>query len=604
MQSLIKAFNQKQYEQSLRLSTQILQQDALNVQAWFICAMSLYYLGDIKHCVAYLECAYSLDPLNEDVVINLAEIYRRNGQNHTAIQMYLKCLPSQNPNLYYNLGLCYAKSGELKKAREAYERALELDENDKDAMYNLANIYAEEKDYKIAIKLYEKCQTIEAASNLVCMYNLIGNDKKGLSVCKDLDSDFALFPNNIKKADFYFNYANIARYNLLFEQSKILYQKAYAISPNPIYAINYAHLLLSLGEFKEGFRFYEKRLALPKQDIRNAHFFKSKKYINTQNLDSAGILDLIQNAKVLVFFEQGLGDTIMYARFLSLLPCKTLYVYVQDELRALFKEVGFRVVDRDFADFEYCVSLLSLPYVLGVESMQDIWANTHYLKPFFHSTSLGSRIKSPISPITSPHLASPQKSFTKSPKNTTLQGTMTQNTITKNTMKVGLFFYSNPNFIYAKDKSISLDVLLPYLNGLDIELHLLQPESREFFINESRLKSKELSHLISHRLNHFLDTARLIRELDMVVSVDSACAHLAIAMGKPCVILAHKRYDWRWGKLGQTRFHGMFGGYVLAQKKFQIWDNVLKDLREILQNPQILQNFLESKYNQMFSNKK
>lgn len=90
----------------------------------------------------------------------------------------------------------------------------------------------------------------------------------------------------------------------------------------------------------------------------------------------------------------------------------------------------------------------------------------------------------------------------------------------------------------------------------------------------------------------------------MVVSVDSACAHLAIAMGKPCVILAHKRYDWRWGKLGQTRFHGMFGGYVLAQKKFQIWDNVLKDLREILQNPQILQNFLESKYNQMFSNKK
>ncbi len=545
MQTLTKAFHQKNYIVCIKLATQTLQKDALNIDAWFICAMSLYYLGDVGRCIEYLEVAYSLDPKNENVVINLAELYRRQGFYQKAIEMYLGCVPSQNSNIYYNLGLCYAKSGDTKCARKAYEKALSLDSDDKDAMYNLANIYAEEKNYKIALKLYEKCQTIDAISNLTCIYNLIGKEKRGLRLLDKMDTSFKFISDNAKKADFYFNYANMARYGLFFSKARELYLKALHLHNQPAYAINYAYLLLSLGEFKEGFRFYQQRLTLPKIDKNNAHFFRQGRHIGIIPNDK-DIKAILKRSKVLLFYEQGFGDSLMFGRFIDRLECKHKYIYVQRELQALFG-LKYDVVEKDFNDYDYCISLPSLPYMIGVDSLEMFRNNKQWLLPHFK--------------------AHKPKTSDKSPK-----------------LRVGFFFHSNPNFTYAKEKSIPLERILLVLADFDYELTCLQPEGLESFLSKPKcaLLKPFLKSIKTPKIRDFLDTTLIMEKLDLIISVDSAIAHLAIAMGKPCLILAHKRYDWRWGKLGQTEFEGMAGGIIFAQKELNDWDYPLELLKKYL----------------------
>ena len=92
LNELFLAFEQKDYKKSIILATNILQNDSLNVQVWFVAAMSAYYLGDLNRCVDYLECAYMLDKNNESVAINLAQMYAKNGLYNKSIEIYTSIL--------------------------------------------------------------------------------------------------------------------------------------------------------------------------------------------------------------------------------------------------------------------------------------------------------------------------------------------------------------------------------------------------------------------------------------------------------------------------------------------------------------------------------
>ncbi len=564
MQNLIDAFNQQDYALCVNLSTQILQKDSTNPKAWFICAMSLYHLGDIKRCVEYLECAFSLDSKDEDILINLAEMYRKQGFYEKSIAMYEEALPSENVNIYYNLGVCYALAKDFDKAKNAYEKALSLNENDKDVMFNLANIYAKEackitsettfktsakiKDSKknlnkakIAINLYKKCQRVDALCNLASFFILLNQEKEGLKELEKINLDFLESSNedDEKNADFFFNYANMALFALDFIKAKNLYKKAINLCNKPAFSINYAHLLLSLGEFKEGFRFYQERLKLPKIDKNITHFFSSDKHIwlYENSKDSRENLKRkLKNSKVLIFYEQGFGDSIMFGRFIDKLECKQKFIYVQEELRALFS-LKFNCVNSNFSDYDYCVSMHSLPYLLDIGTLKEIKNNEKWLLPYFKnldSSNLDSTLKSKSN---------------------------------RQKLRIGIFFHTNSNFAYAKEKSICLEEILSVFKGIDssaYEITCLQPENLESFITESTPKSIA-SKIKTKNLQNFLDTALVMQNLDLIISVDSAVAHLAIAIGKPCFVLVHKKYDWRWGKLGKIEFEGTFGGKILAQ---------------------------------------
>lgn len=540
LNELFLAFEQRDYKKSIILATNILQNDSLNVKVWFVAAMSAYYLGDLNRCIDYLECAYMLDKHNEAVAINLAQMYSKNGLYNKSIEIYTSFLPSLNPDIYYNLGLIYAKNKDIPNAKIAYQKALSLNSNDTDAAYNLANIHTEEKNYKLALALYKKCKTIDALSNLARVYNLMGNEKEGVKTLEDMDSSLEI-PES-KKADFYFNYANVAKNALFYEKSKMLYEAALSIQRKPEYAINYAFLMLSLKEFKKGFALFEERLKLDKDDLESKKFFYDERFIcgleDYKNLDSSltsprKIREKLKNKKVLVFYEQGFGDSIMFARFIKLLESKKIFVFVQNNLKSLFLDSGFNVVDEDFNDFDYCVSLLSLPYILEINSIEEFNENESWLENLKSDFKIDSKLN------------------------------------------IGIFFNSNAPF--GAEKSIPPNMLIKNLSFLEATLHCLQPESIESFnLDSSKVKSYELKD--------FLDTARILKKLDALICIDSSVAHLGIALGIKTFVLVKKKYDWRWGQLGQDIFLGMSGGVVFAQLENDEWKAPLNSLKNSLKN--------------------
>lgn len=603
----------------------------LLAQVWFICAMSLYYLGDIEKAIEYLTNARTLAPSDEAIAINLSELLRKGGQLKNAALTLASFLPSSNPDIYFNLARILSQADDIPNAIALYQEVLKLSPNDTQAAYNLANLYAKAGSYTQAIALYKTCPSLEAQFNLAHTYTLVDDMDSALALYKSLDPYFAprlreigeseelYHAYNNSRAEFYFNYANALRYAGKSREAERMYQKAHMISPKLEYVINYAHLLLSVGVFERGFSYYQERLKLPKQEMDNTRFFVSKRHI-ARLLEPAAIRECIKNARVLIFHEQGFGDTIMFARFVNMLVCKEKYLYVQPPIRQLFAK-RFCVVNEWFNNFDYCISLPSLPYVLGISLIDDFAHNATYLAQIFAQApvsmpeSMLDSNKDPREMDFGVLLDSAQESI----RQTSLQhmldfaSTPAPRASRDKPLQIGVFFHSNPNFAYAKHKSIPLAQLLESFErcakkGLRFCLHSLQPEPLESIITpDTRVKAIQspmldsASHAISQQnscalqspenqalelhtytLHDFYDTAKLIRSMDIVVSVDSVVAHLAIALGVPCAALVYKRYDWRWGELGKTRFNGFCGGEVFAQNVYGQWDNVLQELESYL----------------------
>ena len=571
----------------------------------------------------------------------------------------------------------------LNQAKQAYKNAIELNPLDKDAMYNLANLYAKDNQYSEAIALYELCGTLNAKLNLAFLYNKIDEGKKACAIYAHLESGFAkecgflplsiegesfdkealdsyfrsnILPNMPKNptnkhldtksyrqsiaslekiasykshietqfssqkehiSQFYFNYANTARYAGFNMLSFYLYGCAYCLSPNALCAINYAHLALSLQNFSLGFKLYEERLALKKADAFNAEFFALPNYLDSLSGTPKELQAKLRDSKVLIFGEQGLGDMIMFGRFIDRLKsqCDEVYLYVRDELKSLFS-LRYKVVESDFRDFDYCISAMSLAYILGVESLSDFNANENYLSGIINASNVENLIQTAQNQAQNTALDSNKllkSSIIDVPKN------LCKN-FHSNICKIGFFFASTSGSSNARDKSIPLDSILSALFGakntllasnLEIELHCLQPESllqqnakeiaKKFQSsttknakNRIKTKTSTKSGIRFYDLANFLDTAKIMSGLDIFISIDSAPAHLAIALGVPCIVVAHKRYDWRWEEIGKNislqengikgSFSGLCGGEVLAQGKNGDWRQVSRALEVYLQN--------------------
>lgn len=610
---IARAYESKDYPLCLQLATQFLAQNPNNAQVWFICAMSLYYLGDITRSIDYLKNAQKLAPNDESIAINLAEILRKAGSLKDAALTLAPFLPSTNPDIYFNLARILSQADESQSAIAAYQEVLKLSPNDTQAAYNLANLYAKVEAYPQAIALYKTCQSLEAHFNLAHTYVMIDDLDSALVLYKNLEAYFAprlkeigeseeiYHAYNASRADFYFNFANALRYAGKSREAERLYQKCYMIAPKFEYVINYAHLLLSVGVFERGFGYYQERLKLAKQEMDNTRFFQSSRHIAILP-EPAAIRECIKNARVLIFHEQGFGDSVMFARFIDSLECKEKYVFVQAPLRKLFAK-RFTIVEEDFNDFDYCISLPSLPYVLGISLLEDFQHNAVYLSDIFAS----SHTQASNSALDELALLDSATQVAKDSKLESIVGSLASPTPkdTAKALRIGIFFHSNPNFAYAKYKSIPLEKLLTCFHacaqkGLQFSLHCIQPEPLESIveartldtlIKESKASLEDLrtratntqdSILHTYALHDFDDTARLIKAMDLVVSVDSVVAHLAIALGVPCATLAYKRYDWRWGEIGKSRFSGFCGGEVFAQNVYGQWEQVLQELESYL----------------------
>ena len=286
------------------------------------------------------------------------------------------------------------------------------------------------------------------------------------------------------------------------EEALSAYEQAVKLDPDDSSAA-WAHALtlLALGRFEAGWAAYESRNRRP--EIFTKRHFPQPLWLGQEAL---------KDKRLFVYWEQGLGDTIQFARYILLAAAAGARIAftVQNPLLRLFKPCfpNVTVIGQNEAptEFDLHCPLLSMP--LGFATRLDTIPSMP-----------GGYLKAAEEDVA----AWQQKLATARPR-------------------VGLVWTGNPSHINDANRSIRLAQFQGHL-GTDIAWISLQKEVRE----ADRPAFEALSLLdVSAELQDFADTAALISALDLVITVDTSVAHLAGALGKPCWVMLPFAPDFRW----------------------------------------------------------
>lgn len=258
--------------------------------------------------------------------------------------------------------------------------------------------------------------------------------------------------------------------------------------------------LMMMGDYKQGFPAYEARWGLEKSPPRQ---FPMPRW---QGQPLAGKTLFLHD-------EQGFGDALQFARFVGPVAKMGARIVLecQPQLARLFAALPgvAQVVPRgakvEGADF--WAPLLSLPGILQL-GLDDLMTDQPYLRP-----------------------VSPPKARVTDDKR----------------LKVGLVWAGK---MTPRDRSIPLESLLPLAADPRILLLSLQMGDRAQDID--RLHVRSMMGDLSPAIGDFADTAALLAQIDLLVSIDTSVVHLAGAMGVPTFMLLLHYSDWRWGVSGET----------------------------------------------------
>ena len=259
--------------------------------------------------------------------------------------------------------------------------------------------------------------------------------------------------------------------------------------------------LLTSGDLPAGFAEYEWR----KRHPRYCHEFRS---LPTPEWDGGNLA----GKRLLILAEQGLGDAIMFARYPALLRARGAHVTLACDRRLvplLQHAPGAHAVipnRSDLPEHDIWVDQMSLPLRCGT-TLATIPSPGPYLAPDpAKAAAWSTRLPARSEPI----------------------------------RRVGIAWAGNPLHSNDANRSCTHDFFAPLSLLASIRLISLQ-------VGDSAPDAAQLGlHDWSPNLTDYAETAGLIANLDLVITVDTSVAHLAAAMGVPTWILLPFCPDWRW----------------------------------------------------------
>jgi hypothetical protein len=303
--------------------------------------------------------------------------------------------------------------------------------------------------------------------------------------------------------------------------------------------------LLTIGEFEEGWHFYDTRLRLPD---------KVRSPVNAPMWD--GDIASLGNQPLLVWAEQGYGDNIQFVRYVQILLEAGVKVTLsaRKPLMRLFKDclqphapVIVEHKPEELQGFQHHVALLSLPRLCGTTR------ETIPMMPGFFRcpVQIPDRLRIQRQPFA---------------------------------LHIGLVWASGADNkdMYA-DKSVALEPLMRLFDAWREErlvvLHSLQVGSDASQLDTWSQKRGVVDH--SDVLHDFYDTACVISQLDLVISVDTAVAHLAGALDVPVWTMLQHNADFRWmrGRSDSPWYRSMT---LIRQRQLGDWDSVLEQIQNNL----------------------
>jgi Flp pilus assembly protein TadD len=253
----------------------------------------------------------------------------------------------------------------------------------------------------------------------------------------------------------------------------------------------------------------------------------------------------LDGAAIRVLAEQGVGDLFHFLRFVPSLHARgasRVLVECPPGARSLLAASGFEAIDRgDRVDTEWSVPIMSLPLYLGTDT-ETSSERIPYLRA--GRTAESAQAAAP--------------SGTGAP------------------LRLGLVWKGNPAFLATNLRDFDRALVPALLEFPGVHWTSLQ-YGEPVPASSTNVSTPQLSA-------DWLDTARLLETLDGVVTVDTAIAHLAGAMGRPVYLLLPFTPDWRWG-LGHDRTPWYPSALLFRQTKPRDWRSVVQRLRKTLAVP-------------------
>lgn len=439
----------------------------------------------------------SIDQLNDQGLSLLQQ-----GQFQAGADLLSQSLAEnpRQPEAYYNLGFALQQLGFLDLAVQAYGQTIALAPREVDALMARAHVFARQQRFEEAVKDFSTVVKIaplnpDAWNNYGNVLLAFMRTPETFEAINAYDKALALRPNF---AQALFNKGKaLAALERHIEASEA-YEAALALNPDYEEAkwhFSWARLLL--GDFAQGWKLFESRWTVA--ELGNVRRYgQLPQWLGAESLTGKSLL---------LYNEQGLGDTLQFCRYVPALQTMGAKVSlaVQAPLVGLLANQWPGVaVTESFSDlmvFDLATPLMSLPLALGT-TLETIPTDVPYIRL--------------------PNFVQPRR---------------------YERPRVGIVWSGSTLHKNDKNRSMPLEILAP-LFELPVDWVCLQPEIRE----------ADLACLAAHpevsferpALNAFVQTAEVIAGLDLVVSVDTSVAHLAGALGKPVWILLPTGCDYRW----------------------------------------------------------
>lgn len=321
------------------------------------------------------------------------------------------------------------------------------------------------------------------------------------------------------------------------QKAKTLLEEAVYYNPfAPSLMWNLSLSQLHTGNFLDGWDNYKyRRITVP----RSIRCFKPYVEPNTDLSDKT----------VLIWCDQGFGDMIMFYRFIEEFiekakPKKVL-LETRENLVTLFQSPNFFTYSGDSAGslpypFDYQLPLSDLPYVMGCHSEECHVVDTPYL---LISDNLVKNWKGGLSEIKG--------------------------------RRLGIAWKGSSTHVNDKNRSMELDDFMPLnqlgtLIGIQPDLQYEAPEGMNV-LNPC------------HGLHNFEYTGALLKNVDIVVTIDSALAHLAGALNIPTILMLPYANEWRWGN-GEGKTFWYPSVTMVKQPKPKDWKSVMETVVKLIEN--------------------
>ncbi len=570
-----------QYKQAENIYSQVLSVDPENFDALHLSGVLAHQTGKHQLAVTLIEKAILKDKTHPSAFNNLGEAYRSLGRLTEAERCFLQAIHLKPDyfEAYSNLGNTLGNMGRLEEAASSYRHAISIRPEHFGPYNNLGNVllslgrldealtslqtslsicpdYAEGHNNLgnvfMAMDLPEKAEqayrrAIALKPGFAMPYNNLGKIfidrgqmKEGLEAYY---TAIALQPDYVEA---YYNLGTTYQENGELQDAERAFLSALAIDPDHGSSQwNLSLIKLLQGEYDDGWRLYEKRFVGGDRKVfekMNHILCRLHGYARWQG-------EPLQDRSLLVIAEQGLGDNLMMMRYLTLLvrqAPRQLIVCCEPPLIRLFQ--NFPGVDR-------VVSMPELPF-----GSFDLYCPTMSL-PYLFRTRLDS-IPNQVPYITIPEAV---KQLWRS-RLAAIDG-----------LKVGLVWAGKGTYAKNRVRSISLQQFGP----------LLEIDGPRFFSlqkGDGAGQWMELGWDIVDYMDEcadLLDTAALVGQLDLVISVDTSVAHLAGALGKTVWLLNRFGSEWRW-LLDREDSPWYPTMRIFRQEQQEGWTDVIKRIADAL----------------------